>query len=436
MGELRIDWEEVRREAVEILSGYLRIDTTNPPGGEEGAAAFLAEVLGREGISSERVDGAPGRTNLIARLEGSGGAGKPLVLLSHSDVVPAERDHWRVDPFSGALEDGSIWGRGALDMKGMGILELMCVLLLKRHRIPLRRDVLLLAVADEEEAGAYGMEWLAKNRPDLLDVAFVINEGAYGLSEFMSQPARLFGIAPAEKGPVWLRLRTRGTPGHGSVPGPESATARMTRALDRALGWETEFRILPEVRKFLEVAAGAGLIPVVEDDEIIRGIAEMNPFLRAMTRDTLSITTMKAGYKVNVLPSEAEATLDCRLLPGRTAAGFLEELRERICDPEVTIETIQACDPVPSSLETDLSEIITRVVRERGPEEAVLPQICPGFTDSRIYRQHGVTSYGFIPFLLTFDDLKGVHGHNEHVSEENVGLGCEVLFEVVRRICA
>jgi acetylornithine deacetylase/succinyl-diaminopimelate desuccinylase-like protein len=145
---------------------------------------------------------------------------------------------------------------------------------------------------------------------------------------------------------------------------------------------------------------------------------------------------MKAGYKVNVLPSEAEATLDCRLLPGRTAAGFLEELRERIGDPEVTIETIQSCDPVPSSLETDLSEIITQVVRERGPEEAVLPQICPGFTDSRVYRQHGVTSYGFIPFLLTLDDLTGIHGHNERVSEANVGLGCEVLFEVVRRICA
>jgi acetylornithine deacetylase/succinyl-diaminopimelate desuccinylase-like protein len=360
MDDLRIDWEEVRREAVEILARYLRIDTTNPPGGEEAAAAFLAEILQREGIASERVDSAPGRTNLIARLEGSGGAGKPLVLLSHSDVVPAERDHWQVDPFSGALRDGAIWGRGALDMKGMGILELMTVLLLKRHGIPLRRDVILLAVADEEEAGACGMEWLAKNRPDLLDVAFVLNEGAYGLSEFMSQPAKLFGIAPAEKGPVWLRLKTRGTPGHGSVPGPESATARMTRALDRALGWETEFRILPEVRKFLESVAAAGLIPVVEDDAIIQGMAEMNPFLRAMTRDTVSLTTMKAGYKVNVLPSEAEATLDCRLLPGGTAEGFLKELRGRIDDPEVTIETIHACDPIPSPLETPLHDVIAR----------------------------------------------------------------------------
>jgi acetylornithine deacetylase/succinyl-diaminopimelate desuccinylase-like protein len=436
MDDLRIDWEEVRREAVEILARYLRIDTTNPPGGEEAAAAFLAEILQREGIASERVDSAPGRTNLIARLEGSGGAGKPLVLLSHSDVVPAERDHWQVDPFSGALRDGAIWGRGALDMKGMGILELMTVLLLKRHGIPLRRDVILLAVADEEEAGACGMEWLAKNRPDLLDVAFVLNEGAYGLSEFMSQPAKLFGIAPAEKGPVWLRLKTRGTPGHGSVPGPESATARMTRALNRALEWETEFRILPEVRKFLECVASAGLIPVVEDDAIIRGMAEMNPFLRAMTRDTVSLTTMKAGYKVNVLPSEAEATLDCRLLPGGTAEGFLKELRGRIDDPEVTIETIHACDPIPSPLESPLHDVIARVVRERGPDEALLPQVCPGFTDSRVYRQHGVTSYGFIPFLLSFDDLSGIHGHNERVSEANVGLGCEVLFEVVRRICA
>ena len=433
---IRIDWDEVRREAVEILSAYLRIDTTNPPGAEEAAADFLAGILAREGIEAERIESAPGRVSVAARLAGAGGAGKPLVLLSHSDVVPAEREHWREDPFSGKIADGVIWGRGALDMKGMGVLELMTVLLLKRHRVPLRRDVILLAVADEEEAGLYGMEWIAAHRPDLLDAAYVLNEGAYGLCELMGQPARLFGIAPSEKGPVWLRLRTRGTPGHGSVPRANAAPARLARALDRALGWETEFRVLPEVRGFLDRAAAAGLIPLIEDEEVLRGMAGMNPFLRAMTRDTISLTTMRAGYKVNVVPSEAEATLDCRLLPGRTVEGFVKDLQARIADPQVAIETIYGCDPIPTPLESELFDVIEGVVRERGPGHGVLPQVCPGFTDCRQYRERGVTSYGFIPFLLTAEELTGVHGHDERVSVANVGLGCEVLFEVVRRICA
>jgi acetylornithine deacetylase/succinyl-diaminopimelate desuccinylase-like protein len=267
-------------------------------------------------------------------------------------------------------------------------------------------------------------------------VAYVLNEGAYGLCELMGQPARLFGVAPSEKGPVWLRLRTRGTPGHGSVPGADAAPARLTRALDRALGWETEFRVLPEVRKFLERAAAAGLIPVIEDDEIIRAMAAMNPFLRAMTRDTISLTTLTAGYKVNVVPSGAEATLDCRLLPGRTVEGFVKDLQARIGDPKVEIEKIYGCDPIPTPLESELFDVIERVVRDRDPGSSVLPQVCPGFTDCRQYRERGVSSYGFIPFLLTADELTGIHGHDERVSVANVGLGCEVLFEVVRRICA
>lgn len=431
----RIDWKEVEKEAVDILSAFLRIDTTNPPGGEEAAAQFLAGILEREGIKTERFDGAPGRTSLVARLEGAGGAGKPLTLLSHTDVVPAEAGYWREDPFSGVVKDGVIWGRGALDMKGMGVLELMTVLLLKRHNVPIRRDVILLAVADEEEAGRHGMHWIEKNRPELLDVAYVLNEGAYGLSEFLSRPAKLFGIAPAEKGPVWLRLRTEGPPGHGSAPGDNVATARLTRALNNVLGWQTEYRVLPEVRKFIETVAEAGLIPAIEDEEVIRGMIEMSPFLRAMTRDTIALTTMKAGYKVNVIPSQAEATLDCRLLPGRKSEAFIKDLKAQINDPAVSIETLYACDPVPTPLESDLYNVIEAVLRDRGADERLLPQVCPGFTDCRQYRQRGVQSYGFIPFLLTFDELAGIHGHNERVSTDNVGLGCEVLFEVVRRIC-
>ncbi len=436
MGAPSIDWQETQKEAVEILASLLRIDTTNPPGGEEAAAAFLSDILEREGIKTERFDSAPGRTSLVARLSGEGGAGKPLVLLSHTDVVPAEKDRWREPPFSGVVKDGVLWGRGALDMKGMAVLELMTVLLLKRHNVPLRRDVVLLAVADEEEAGHFGMHWIEKNRPELLDAAYVLNEGAYGLCEFMSQPTKLFGIAPAEKGPVWLRLRTQGTPGHGSAPSPQTATSRMARALDRADGWQTEFRVLPEVRMFLERAAAAGLIPVIQDDELLRGMAEMNPFLRAMTRDTISITSMKAGYKVNVIPSEAEATLDCRLLPGRTSEAFLADLQKQIADPEVTLETIYAADAVPTPLESELYDVIQAVLKDGGAGEGILPQVCPGFTDCRQYRERGVQSYGFVPFLLTMDELTGIHGHNERVSTDNVGLGCEVLFEVVRRICA
>src|SRR5918996_5437280 len=208
---LGIDWEALAAEVVDLLQRYIRVDTTNPPGNEERAATFLTEVLAREGIESRLLNSAPGRSNLVADLTAGNGE-KPLVLLNHTDVVPAEAEQWSVKPYAGVVKDGYVWGRGALDMKGMGVLELMVVLTLKRRGVKLRRPVRFLAVADEEAGSEYGVEWLYRGHPGLLDGAFVIKEGGYGASSHLGSERPLFGVSMAEERPLWLTLRATGKP--------------------------------------------------------------------------------------------------------------------------------------------------------------------------------------------------------------------------------
>ncbi len=237
-----IDWDAATEEATGLLREYLRIDTSNPPGNEAQATRFIGEILAAEDIPFETAESAPGRDNLFARL---GPASGGVCLLNHTDVVPVERSFWDVDPFAGELRDGVIWGRGALDMKGMGILELMTFLLLKRQAVPLRRSLSFLAAADEEAGSAYGISWLADNRSAWLDTDLVINEGAYGLATGKDQATQLFQIAPTEKVPFWLKLTVHGRPGHGSVPHDDNCADHLVQALNRVNAWQRNLRIVP-----------------------------------------------------------------------------------------------------------------------------------------------------------------------------------------------
>ncbi|MCS7294597.1 MAG: M20/M25/M40 family metallo-hydrolase, partial [Dehalococcoidia bacterium] len=212
-----IDWNAYFDEALDIFQRYLRIDTSNPPGNEWRAADFLEGILAAEGIPCERYDAGGGRVSLRAALPGDGSAGGPLLLLNHTDVVPVEREYWEEDPFGGVIRDGCIWGRGALDMKSLGVAELMAFLALKREGAPLRRELVFLAVADEEAGGLYGIEWLARHHPDAIRAQYVINEGGGGVTELFGVQRPVFNVAVAEKGPLWLRLVAEGTPGHGSM---------------------------------------------------------------------------------------------------------------------------------------------------------------------------------------------------------------------------
>ncbi|HLG10894.1 MAG TPA: M20/M25/M40 family metallo-hydrolase [Dehalococcoidia bacterium] len=430
-----IDWDEVAAEAVELLQRYIRIDTTNPPGNEELAADFLAGLLASEGIQSRKLLSAPGRANLVADLEGPDNE-KPLVLLSHTDVVPVEAGQWAIEPFGGLVKDGYVWGRGALDMKGMGVLELMTVLTLKRRGVRLRRPVRFLAVADEEAGSEYGVEWLDREHPDLLDAAFVINEGGYGAESYLGSERPLFGVSLAEKSPLWLTLRATGKPGHGSAPHEDNVLDRMVRAMHRVQAWQRPYVMTPPVAEALRAAHAEGYVDVNPDSTSAAQIAERYRSLRTLLTNTISATGLQTGVKHNVIPATASATLDCRLVPGYEHERFIQELRGVIDDARVEIDVAFASQSPSSSADTELHAAIKDVCREVMPEAAVLPRVTAGFTDSRAFRRHGVPAYGFVPMLLGPEEQGGMHGNNERISLLNLRRGVEVLYRVVERVCA
>lgn len=411
-----------------LLREYLRIDTSNPPGNEARAVEFLSGILESESITFETAESAPGRSNLFSRLGPPSGG---VCLLNHTDVVPVEREYWSADPFGGELADGMIWGRGALDMKGMGILELMTFLLLKRQGVALRESVSFLAAADEEAGSTYGVSWIERHRPAWMDTDLVINEGAYGLTP--SRGPQVFQVAPTEKVPLWVKLTVRGRPGHGSVPHGDNCAEHLIQALERVTRWQRELRIVPVMRSHIRAMEAAGMIRA-KDDAAALAEAQRSPSLRARMSNTVTVTTFATGIKVNVIPAEATATLDCRLLPDVDPDAFLAELRGVLADERVQLEVINRYTGAESAMDTRFVQVVHDVVAELVEGAQVAPEMTSGFTDSRIYRLHGIPAYGFVPCLLQPEELAGVHGHNERISVENIRLGLQVLYEVVRRL--
>lgn len=429
-----INWDDVAAEAVQLLQRYIRVDTTNPPGNEELAADFLAELLAAEGIESRKLVSAPGRANLVADLAAQGGQ-KPLILLNHTDVVPVEAEQWSVPPFAGEIKDGYLWGRGALDMKGMGVLELMTLLTLKRRGARLKRPLRFLAVADEEAGSEYGVEWLDREHSELLDAAFVINEGGYGAETYLGAERPLFGVSMAEKSPLWLTLHATGKPGHGSAPHDDNVLDRMVRVMQRVQTWQRPYLMTPPVAEALRAAYTEGYIDLDPDASTPEQIAERYRSLRTLLSNTISATGLQTGIKHNVIPATASATLDCRLVPGYEHERFIQELRDVIDDPRVEVEVAFASQSPSSSSDTELHAAIKAVCNEVMPDAAVLPRVTAGFTDSRAFRRHGVPAYGFVPMLLGPEEQGGMHGNNERISLANLRRGVEVMYRVVERVC-
>lgn len=432
-----VDWDRVTAEATELLSRYIQIDTSNPPGNEEAACRFLESVLRSEGIDAIDLYDASdsrsqGRMNLRARLPGDGSK-RPLILLNHTDVVPVEAQYWQVPPFSGAVADGYIWGRGALDMKSLAIMELMAFLLVKRLGLPLKRDLVFLACADEEAGSAYGVDWLDRHHPETLEAEYVINEGGRGHTELLGvrRPAFLCGVA--EKGPLWLTLRAEGRPGHGSVPHRNNPLDRIVRALHRVLEWERPIRLTPAHTEYFARLERAGFIPDTSE-ETLRALAAQDDVMRSTLTDSISVTMARAGIKHNVIPGVAEASLDCRLLPGTDPQEFIDELERLIADPKVHIEQVMESHAPPSPHDTELFRVMEDVLREHVEDAVVVPSVATGFTDSRVFRRRGAVAYGLTPVLLDGREAATVHGHNERISIENLRLGCQVMFGVVQRM--
>jgi acetylornithine deacetylase/succinyl-diaminopimelate desuccinylase-like protein len=438
----RIDWDAITEEATRLLSDYIRIDTSNPPGRERAACEWLAELFRRESIddiafydASDDSEHGADRMNMTATLSGEGSK-PPLILLNHTDVVPVERQYWDFEPFSGAVSDGVIYGRGAIDMKSMGVMEMLAMFIIKRHRIPHARDIVYMAVADEEAGGIWGIEWIEKHHPGLLDAEYVINEGGWGNAEVLGTRRPSFNCSISEKGPLWLKLVAEGRPGHGSVPHPDNALERLVRALQRVQDWSRPVTAVPELAGFFDRLHRAQILRGEPGQETYDKLAEANLLARAILMNTVSTTTAHAGIKHNVIPGIAEATLDCRLLPGQDPQEFTEQVRQVVDDAKVRVETVYVSSTPASSAQTELFGIIEDVVRDHVEEALVLPSVSAGFTDSRVFRKHGITAYGFVPVILEPEEAMTIHGHNERITVENLRLGTQILFETVRRLCA
>jgi len=447
-GNSPLSFFQASTEAIRYLVDYLKIDTSNgpglnPTGNEKAGAEYLAAILRANGIEPTIFETAPSRACVYARLKGNGKK-KAVILLSHIDVVPAKAADWQHGPFSGEILDNELWGRGSLDMKGMGIAELETMLMLKRAGRILDRDVIFLATADEEQGGAMGAKWFVENHPELVkDAEFLLTEGFY-IDTTADGKARYWGIDVAEKNLLWLKLSAKGSAGHASMPIANSAPNRLARALQKLVDSPMKPIILPAVREYFKS------ISVAEQGQLKQAFADIDNAVKnpdtlktlqkdsmksAMLQNTFSLTVIKAGYKTNVIPSEATAELDCRLLPSVNPDEFVSEIKGIINDPQVEVTKLDWIKAEPSRYDTECIEVIKQVAAKEAPGVPVVPVIIPWFTDSHWFRDLGIISYGFLPFQINEKQIATVHGINERIPLPEFKNGIRRLYLIVEKLC-
>lgn len=449
---VEIDWAAAGEEAVTLLQQYLRIPTPNDPGRlsaearesepwragcEADAAGWLAGILRAEGIEVELLEAAPGRVNLVARLRGRSRTG--VTLLNHSDVVPANDGNWSFDPFGGEISEGFIYGRGALDLKGLGILHLMTLILLARSRISLARDVVLLIVADEETGGKYGAEWLLAKRPELADTAVVLGEGAHSVQGMASKGRAIHAIAVGEKGYLELELTAKADGGHASMPAVDNAPQCLIRALDRILALPQPIRLTPLARILLQKLgqASQGLhAALLSHPRIAVRLAARritrSPLISAMLKDTFAVTLLQAGQKSNVLPECARAILSIRLLPGTDADTLTDVITNTVADPHLSIRRRMHKPSSLSPFDSPYVKFLESEILRADPDAIVVPILSPAASDCRFWRLHDIPTYGWIPFVIPVADLHRVHGTDERVSIESFANSLCLFYHAVR----
>jgi acetylornithine deacetylase/succinyl-diaminopimelate desuccinylase-like protein len=433
----------LEEEAVSLLSRYIQIDTTNPPGNETKAAQFFKEIFDREGIEARVIESAPGRGNIYARLRGSG-AKKAVMLLNHMDVVPADAKLWKEAPFSGTVKDGYVWGRGALDMKGPAIAELMTLLTLKRNNITLRGDVIFLGTADEEAGGTLGARFLLEKHPELFaNVGVVLNEGG-GVRLGKDGKVQSYSVSVAEKTPLWLRLIATGAPGHGSTPVRDAAVDKLVLALGRLRAYQTPIKVVPEVQKFFaDTAAGEpesrrrqyqDLRAALKDPAFAADFTS-DPRNNASVRNTISVTRLRGSDKVNVIPAEASADIDVRLLPGEDPQSFIGEVRRVIGDQSIKIEVLLSFPAAASPADPEAMKAIQELAKAHDNDAPVMAPLVRGFTDCHFFRAKGISCLGFMP-LRNIPSEGLVHGVNERISLDSLRSGVRSLYELVHKLAA
>lgn len=411
----------VEQHAIQLLQQYIQIRSINPPADTRQPAALLAAEFHTAGLEAKIYTSAEGgRTNLLVRLPGKDRTRRPLLLLNHMDVVPVDASRWKHDPFGGLIENGVMWGRGTLDMKSIGILQLTSMILLKQQGIVPPTEIVFLATCDEESDGRYGARWMIDNHWDELNPEYVLDEGAYASNDFYSPGKTVFGVSVGDKQVLWLKVQALGTAGHASQPIPDNANDILFQAIEKAKGFR----------------AAAKLNPVIERMRNELGEFAANKFMNAVQQNTMSLTTLRSGVgdppKVNVIPSVAEATLDCRLLPGQNAEEFVSEIKARVNDPRVTFELLShPDDPGPSRSDTKLFATIQSAVKRSHPDAKVIPVIVPWGTDTQKFRLKGVVGYGFEPMLIDLATLATLHSDSERIPLDQFRSALHIYFDVL-----
>jgi acetylornithine deacetylase/succinyl-diaminopimelate desuccinylase-like protein len=433
---------ELTDHAFDLCQRLLRIDTTNPPGGETVAAEMLAEELGEAGLEPVVLESAPGRGSVVARLKGKG-TKPPLLLTGHLDVVEADPEKWSHPPFSGIVKDGCLWGRGAIDMKNHCAMSVAILTRLAREKAMPERDLIFAGVADEEAGCRMGSLWLCREHEELVKAEYALGEGG-GFNIHLAGK-EFFTIQVAEKGVCWVKARTQGEPGHGSMPRPDSAVVKLAEAIARlgkqglpmratkpveefvlALAQDLPGPIQRMLPKLLHPVIAPKILDAILDPSAARGF-------RAMLGNTASPTVLRAGNKTNVIPNYAEAEIDGRTVPGQTTADILRELQE-VLGPEVELEVMHDMPPVVEE-RTELYDTIVDVMGHRAPTSPVVPYMLPGFTDAKAFTGIGCKWVGFAPVKMPpeirFADL--FHGNDERIPVDGLKWGTETLAEIVAR---
>jgi acetylornithine deacetylase/succinyl-diaminopimelate desuccinylase-like protein len=431
-----IDYSKITEEATALLSREIRINTTNPPGNELEAARLLKEKFLGDGIPATVWEPAPGRGIVAARLHGISHHNPALVLLSHLDVVPANSKEWQVPPFAGDVKNGIIWGRGSIDDKGPGVIELMAMLAIKRAGILLNRDLIFVATGDEEEGGRLGAGWMIDHEADVFaDAGYLINEGG----GIMVRPngRQYYGVAITEKTPLWLRLTATGATGHGAVPPDQTSVTHLVQALDRLIAWRSQIHLIDPVRDYFKALAeiDGGPSQLLDLGKALRDDPEFaNQFVatarnNALVRDTFTPTVLAGSLKTNIIPESAIAEVDGRLLPGADPQAVVRNLRKVIADDSIRTDVILNFPAASSTRKSTLMTAIGKLATEN--HAPVVSMMIAGFTDSHYFRQKGLIAYGFIPIQLSPAEEKGVHGVDERLSVSELGNGIKQMVNLL-----
>ena len=426
----------------------IRIDTVNPPGNELAVAQYIEDVLEAEGIATQLFEPVPGRAAFVARLEGNG-SGRPVMIMAHMDVVGVERANWTVDPFGGEIRDGYLYGRGAIDDKGMLAANLETMLLLKRHVIDagdtLSRDVIFVANSDEEAGGKYGMGWLVENHRELIDAELVLNEG--GRTRIVRGKPLYVAVQNTEKVPHLVSVTAHGPGGHAAVPLAGNALYRLGRALAAIGAYREPVQLTSTTREFFgqlgkvwpEASERRAMRDVTSRDSarVVRGarVLGMTPVFDAVLRTGISATVVNGGIRSNVIPTEATALLNIRTLPGQSIDAVVARLRRVINDSSVSVAITDRGDDAPASdFTSPMFAAIAETVRELAPDMVTVPYMSTGATDSARLRQLGMQAFGILPFPMDQNDEDRMHGNDERIPLASLDFGTRLIFGSVFRV--